>query len=173
LKKDLVIGIGVGIPVIIIMILIGGGGHTSLDFENEKAIIDEPKQVEEREPTEFSQYCEGIELCITGIVTKIVDGHTIHVDGQSVRFALATAPEFRGDESRNFINTICPVGTEVLIDEEYSHIVDTNFNIIGVVYCNGMNLNQELLDSGLGNLEERFCNTSKFAIESWALKHGC
>ena len=173
MKKDLVIGIGVGIPVIIIMILIGGGGHTSLDFENEQAIIEEPKQVEETEPTEFSKYCEGFELCITGFVTKIVDGHTIHVDGQSVRFALVTAPKSIGEESRNFIQTICPVGTEVLIDEESRRIVDVNFNIIGVVYCNGMNLSQELLDSGLGNFEKRFCNSSKFAGDSWALKYGC
>jgi len=173
LKKDLVIGIGVGIPVIIIMILIGGGGHTSLDFENEKAIIEEPKQIEETESTISLQDCPINGQCITGTVTKIVAGHTINVDEQSVRFALVTAPEFRGEESRNFIQTICPVGTEVLVNKEYSHVKDVNFNIIGVVYCNGMNLNQELLDSGLGNLEKRFCNTSKFAIESWALKHGC
>ncbi len=173
MKKDLVIGIGVGIPVIIIMILIGGGGHTSLNFENEKAIIEEPKQIEETESTISLQDCPINGQCITGTVTKIVAGHTIHVDGQSVRFALATAPKSIGEESRNFIHTICPVGTEVLIDEEYSHIEDINFNIIGVVYCNGMNLNQELLDSGLGNFETRFCNSSKFAGDSWALKYGC
>jgi len=37
-KKDLIIGVGVGIPVVIIMILIGGGGHTSLDFEDNTVV---------------------------------------------------------------------------------------------------------------------------------------
>jgi hypothetical protein len=37
-----------------------------------------------------------------------------------------------------------------------------------VIYCNGVNLNSELLDAGLGFLEERFCDSSEFAKESWA-----
>ena len=77
MKKDLVIGIGVGVPVIIIMILIGGVGHTSLDLERaiEEIITEEPTQ-------SSSQNCSGHAGCIEGLVTKMVDGDTIHVDGQ-------------------------------------------------------------------------------------------
>ncbi|MCH9041533.1 MAG: thermonuclease family protein [Nitrosopumilus sp.] len=176
MKKDLVIGIGVGVPVVIIMILIGGGGHTSLDFEREieKVIIGEPKQTE---PTQsLSQDCSGTARCVTGTVTKIVDGDTIHVDGESVRFALASAPElsgYGGVESRNFIQTICPIGSDVIVDEDDGQTGESFGRMIGVIYCNGMNLNAELLDADLGYLENRFCDSSEFASDPWAQKHGC
>ena len=176
MKKDLVIGIGVGVPVVIIMILIGGGGHTSLDLEREieKIIIKEPKQTE---PTQsLSDDCSGTARCITGTVTKIVDGDTIHVDGESVRFALASAPElsgYGGVESRNFIQTICPIGSDVIVDEDDSQTGESFGRMIGVIYCNGINLNAELLDADLGYLENRFCDSSEFASDPWAQKHGC
>jgi len=169
LKKDLVIGIGVGVPVIIIMIIIGGGGHTSLDFENEETIIEEPTQ-------SLSDDCSGTARCITGTVTKIVDGDTIHVDGESVRFALASAPElsgYGGVESRDFIQTICPVGSDVIVDEDDGQTGESYGRMIGVIYCNGMNLNQELLDADLGYLADQFCDSSEFASDPWAQKHGC
>jgi len=169
LKKDLVIGIGVGIPVIIIMIVIGGGGHTSLDFED-KTII------EETEPTIPSEDCSGTARCITGTVTKIVDGDTIHVNDQSIRFALASAPElsgYGGVDSRNFIQTICPVGSDVIVDEDDGYPEESYGRVIGVIYCNGMNINAELLDADLGYLADQFCDSSEFASESWAQKHGC
>jgi len=232
MKKDLVIGIGVGVPVIIIMIVIGGGGHTSLDFEDKT--IDEPTinsfeeciaagnpameshprqcrtedgqhfveileqivcpqgfepvdgkcpdrpvvepKAEETEPTQLSQDCSGNARCITGIVTKIIDGDTIHVNDQSIRFALASAPElsgYGGVDSRDFIQTICPVGSSVLVDEDDNYPEGSYDRIVGVIYCNGMNLNQELLDADLGYLADRFCDSSEFAAESWAVKHGC
>jgi len=173
MKKDLVIGIGVGVPVIIIMIVIGGGGHTSLDFEDKT--IDEPI-AEETEPTQLSQDCSGNARCITGIVTKIIDGDTIHVNDQSIRFALVSAPElsgYGGEDSRNFIQTICPVGSSVLVDEDDGYPEESSDRIVGVIYCNGMNLNQELLDADMGYLADRFCDSSEFAAESWAVKHGC
>ncbi len=179
MKKDLVIGIGVGIPVIIIMILIGGGGHSPLDFEREmeKIIIEEPKQVEQTKLTQSSsQDCSGNARCVTGTVTKIVDGDTIHVDGESVRFALASAPElsgYGGVESRNFIQTICPVGSDVTVDEDDGQTGESYGRMIGIIYCNDMNLNEELLDANLGYLENRFCDSSEFANDSWAQKHGC
>jgi len=174
MKKDLIIGIGVGIPVVIIMILIGGGGHTSLDFED-KTIIDEPI-TEETEPTQLSQDCSGTARCITGTVTEIRDGNTIYVNDQSIRFALASAPElsgYGGVDSRDFIQTICPVGSSVIVDEDDGYPEESYDRIIGVIYCNGMNLNQELLDADLGYLAYRFCDSSEFAAESWAVKHGC
>ena len=179
MKKDIIIGAGVGIPVVIIMIVIGGGGHTSLDFED-NTVIEEPKQiepkVEQTEPIQLSHDCSGTARCITGTVTKIIDGDTIHVDSQSIRFALASAPElsgYGGVDSRNFIQTICPVGSTVLVDEDDSQTEGSYDRIIGVVFCNGVNLNAELLDANLGYLADQFCDSSEFAEESWAQKHGC
>ena len=123
-----------------------------------------------------SEECSGTARCITGKVTKIVDGDTIHVDGVSVRFALSSAPElkgFGGVDSRDFIDTICPVGSDVIVDEDDSQTEGSYGRIIGVIYCNGLNLNSELLDADLGYLENQFCDSSEFAGESWAIKHGC
>jgi micrococcal nuclease len=128
------------------------------------------------ESQESSQDCSGTARCITGFVTKIVDGDTIHVDGVSVRFALSSAPELKGyggTESRDFIDTVCPVGSDVLVDEDDSQTEGSFGRIIGVVYCNGVNLNSELLDAGLGYLADQFCDSSEFAEDSWAIKHGC
>ena len=36
-----------------------------------------------------------------------------------------------------------------------------------------MNLNQELLDANLGYMPDRFCDSSEFRNEDWAIKHGC
>jgi len=124
-----------------------------------------------------AQECSGTARCITGTVTKIIDGDTIKVDGQTIRFALASAPELgsygSGVEATEFIQRICPVGTEVLVDEDDSQTGGSYGRIIGVIYCNGMNLNSELLDADLGNIEFRSCDISEFGNTDWAIKHGC
>ena len=58
------------------------------------------------------ELCSGFARCITGKVTQVIDGDTIKIDGQSVRFAMASAPELNepgGIESREFIEEICSV----------------------------------------------------------------
>jgi len=131
----------------------------------------------QEEPTNISsQECSGTARCITGTVTKVIDGDTIKVDGQSIRFALASAPElneFQGPEARNFIDEICPVGSTATVDEDDAQTEGSYGRIVGVIYCNGMNLNEELVDSGLGYLTTGFCDRSEFSTQSWALKHGC
>ena len=120
--------------------------------------------------------CSGTARCITGTVTQVIDGDTIKVDGQSIRFALASAPElneFNGPESRNFIEEICPVGSTAIVDEDDGQTQGSYGRIIGVIYCNGVNLNEALVDSGLGYLTSGFCDSSEFASDSWAQKHGC
>jgi len=123
-----------------------------------------------------SQDCLGSAQCITGTVSEIIEGDTIIVDEQSIRFALASAPSIKyygGTESRDFIETICPVGSAVLVDEDDGKILDNYGQMIGLVYCNGIILNSELLDANLGHLELRFCDSSEFGDSDWAKKHGC
>ena len=126
--------------------------------------------------TSSSPDCSGNAKCFTGKVTRIIDGDTIKVDGQSIRFSLSSAPElneFEGQEARNFIEEICPVGSTALVDEDDGQTEGSYGRIIGVIYCNGMNLNEELLDIGLGYLSSGFCNKSEFSSNEWAQKHGC
>ena len=120
--------------------------------------------------------CSGDAGCITGIVTKIIDGDTIKVHGKSVRFALASTPElneFGGIESKEFIESVCPVGSTALVDEDDKQTKGSYGRIIGVVYCNGLNLNGELLESGFGYISSNFCSKSEFAKENWAQRNGC
>jgi len=191
MKKGAMIGIGAGI--IVIAVIIAGNNMTQnqttesigVDTAVEKA-DDSPEMtanssqlLQETESDTFqhpSEDCSGTAGCFRGTVTKIIDGDTIHVDDQSVRFALASAPNlegYGGVDSRDFIQTICPVGSEVLVDEDDGHILDDHARMVGMVTCNDMILNEELLDASLGNFESRFCSSSEFASESWAIKHGC
>jgi len=127
-------------------------------------------------PSERSLDCSGNARCITGTVTSVIDGDTIKVDGQSIRFALASAPEmneFGGDIARDFIQELCPVGSTVTVDEDDGQTEGSYGRIIGVIYCNGVNLNEELVDSGLGYLTSGFCDRSEFEGMDWAKKHGC
>ena len=120
--------------------------------------------------------CLGDAQCYVGTVTKIIDGDTIKVDGQSVRFALSSASEMRefgGIDSRNFIETICPVGSLAIVDEDDGQILGSYGRLVGKVTCNNVNLNAELLDAGIGYMESRFCDSSEFSVEPWAIKHGC
>lgn len=170
MKKDLVIGLGVGIPVVLLMVAIGGGGHISVDFE-------EPKTTTGQiivKPTDDD--CSGNARCFYGKVTRIIDGDTIKVDSQSIRLALSSAPELdelNGAEAREFIREICPVGSSALVDEDDLQTEGSYGRILAVIHCNGVNLNAELLDSGLGYLSSGFCDTSEFAASDWAAKHGC
>jgi len=191
MKKGPMIGIGAGI--IVIAVIIAGNNMTQnettesieVDMEVEKVtgspeIAANSSQLFQDTESETSHHssedCSGTAGCFRGTVTKIIDGDTIHVDDQSVRFALASAPNlegYGGVDSRNFIQTICPVGSEVLVDEDDGHVLDDHARLVGMIACNDMILNEELLDASLGHLELRFCSSSEFANESWAIKHGC
>ena len=122
------------------------------------------------------EFCSGFARCITGKVTSVIDGDTIKIDGQSIRFAMASSPELNepgGIESRNFIETICSVGSIATVDEDDGQIQGSYGRILGVVYCNGFNLNADLLDVGHGYLISDFCGDSEFADDYWAQRHGC
>ncbi|QMU55142.1 MAG: thermonuclease family protein [Nitrosopumilus sp.] len=190
MKKGMMIGIG------IIIVIIAGYGITQnqdtesisddssveIAAENLQTSDASSKHTQSMMSNTFDtsknqlQDCSGSAKCVTGTVTKIIDGDTIHVNEQSVRFALTSAPNlegYGGADSRDFIQTVCPVGSEVLIDEDDGHVLDDHARIVGMITCNGVILNQELLDANLGHLEIRFCPSSEFANETWAIKHGC
>jgi len=137
----------------------------------------EPPLYDDRPPaSDYSESCYGTASCFTGTVTEVIDGDTIKVDGQTIRFALASAPElneFNGPEARDFIENLCPVGSTVLVDEDDGRTEGSFGRILGVIHCNGVNLDEELLDAGLGDIFLEHCSTSEFANDYWAVKHGC
>ena len=120
--------------------------------------------------------CLGTAQCFEGEVNKIIDGNSILVGDQSVRFSLSSAPQlkgFGGVDARDFLETLCPVGSTVTVDEDDGQIIGVYGRLVGLVYCGDTILNQEVLDANIAYLETRFCDSSEFANTTWAIKHGC
>jgi micrococcal nuclease len=134
--------------------------------------------VKEVEPvkTESNIICSGKADCIRGKVTKINDGDTIKVNGISIRFALTSTPELGksgGIEARDYIEKICPVGSEAVADEDDGQTGGSYGRTIAKIYCNGIILNESILEAKLGTISTNFCAVSEFGSESWAQKFGC
>ena len=145
-------------------------------IENGAIIVETENKVPQTEEQTLDFDCLGNARCFTGKVTSVIDGDTIKIDGKSIRFAMASAPELDepgGNEARIFIEAICSVGSIAGVDEDDLQTQGSYGRILGVVYCNGNNLNADLLDSGHGYLISEFCGESEFANEYWAQNHGC
>ena len=120
--------------------------------------------------------CKGQAGCFSGQVTRVIDGDTIVVNDVHVRFALAAAPELSengGIEAKNFIESLCPVGSNALVDEDDGQTGGSYGRTIAEIYCNNQLVNSALLEKGLGTIDTRFCGVSEFADENWAKKYGC
>jgi len=120
-----------------------------------------------------SQGCSGKARCFTGKVTKIVAGDTIHVAGQSIRLAIVSSPELNkpsGLGAQHFVQQICPVGSNVFVDEDDGQTQGSFGGIVALVYCNGVNLNKAVIEDGFGEISIDSCHKSEFALNSWS---GC
>jgi len=117
--------------------------------------------------------CKGDARCFEGIVTEVIDGDTLEIDSIRIRFALVDTPEYNQagySEAKDFISSMCPVGSAVIVDEDDNQAEGSGGRIVAAVYCNGKNLNEELVVRHLGIIDERFCGVSEFASEQWT---GC
>ncbi len=115
--------------------------------------------------------CLGTARCFEGIVTHVIDGDTIKVDGQSIRFALTSSPEMNqegGKETKEFIEKLCPVGSHAYVDEDDKQTQGSYGRVIGVIVCNNVNLNSALIGFEYGTISKSFCSTSEFSSEFWA-----
>jgi len=144
--------------------------------ENKIIILENNSIQKTAGPGKTLEKCEGNARCFSGKITQVIDGDTIRVNDYPIRFSLASAPELgelRGMDARNFIEDLCPIGSEVMVDEDDGQTEGSYGRIVAVVYCNRMNLNSELLDANLGSLSMEFCQVSEFSETPWAQKHGC
>ncbi len=115
--------------------------------------------------------CSGTARCLQGTITDIVDGDTVKVNNQSIRFALSSAPELNeegGIEAKEFIEKLCPLGSTAIVDEDDFQTDGSYGRIVGVVTCNQINLNSALVNSEYGEISKSFCSTSEFSNSSWA-----
>ena len=148
-------------------------GQIGFSKESKSNVID--SQVFRDNSTKTDQ-CKGSAKCISGLVTRIIDGDTIVVDDKSIRFSLVNTPEW-GDKdyfhAGAYIETVCPIGSKVVVDEDDGQTQGSFGRIIGKIYCNRIILNEEILESGYAVILTKFCSVSEFANEPWAKKFGC
>ena len=111
-------------------------------------------------------------------VTEIYNGDTVRVDHVLFRLALVSSPELdeeRGQEAKSFLEQICPLDSDALVDQDDLRPLEGlsgSGRILGVVYCNGLNLNEELVEFDFEYFEGMYCHTSEFADDPWA-REGC
>jgi len=115
--------------------------------------------------------------CITDKVKRIIDGDTIELKNYLIiRLSLADAYEINksgGPEATAFTTKLCPVGSYITVDQDDKQPFDIYKRILGKVYCGDKVLNSELLDSDHAKILTKYCKTSEFAKEDWAIKYGC
>jgi|Deesub1362B_J571_1020462.scaffolds.fasta_scaffold00525_2 micrococcal nuclease len=103
-----------------------------------------------------------------GTVTRIIDGDTIEVDGIRVRLVGIDTPE-RGEpgfkEATEFTASLCSVGSTAGLDIDDLEPKDKYGRTLAVVYCNGVNVNAELLRQGYA--EVLYIPPSEFDPYSW------
>ena len=124
-----------------------------------------------------AQYkCQGTALCISGKVTKIVDGDTIYLKDYKIRLSLTNTPE-KGEigfkEATSFTKKLCPLGSTITVDQDDKQKKDAYGRVLGKVFCSGKVLNSELLYNGHANILKQYCSKSEFSGEAWAQKYGC
>jgi micrococcal nuclease len=117
--------------------------------------------------------CRGTAACFTDTVTHIVDGDTLDVGGIRIRLTLVNSPEVGQPgyaAAKQFTNQTCPVGTQALVDEDDGQTGGSYGRMVALVFCQGTNLNAELLRTGNAVLVPNFCAVSEFARDAWT---GC
>jgi hypothetical protein len=71
------------------------------------------------------------------------------------------------DTAKNFVEKLClEKSGEVNIDDGQRQ--GSFGREIGVVYCDGVNLNSELMSKGYALISTEFCDVSEFSVEPWA-----
>jgi micrococcal nuclease len=132
-----------------------------------------PKSNSESDLTLPSEtFSEGIE--ISGPVTDIVDGDTLDINDIRIRLALVNTPEV-GEAgfvpAKEFVEGLC-LDKNGQVDIDDGQRQGSFGREIGVVYCDGINLNSELMKKGYALISAEFCEVSEFSAEPWA-KSSC
>ena len=143
--------------------------NTSINVDKD----DNEKQNEEEEkngPT-LPKPTLSDEIERVGKVNYVVDGDTLDINDIRIRLSLINTPE-RGQEgyieAKDFVKDLClNKKGEVDIDDGQRR-GDRYGREIGVVYCNGINLNNALMENNLAVIYSEYCDLSEFSYEEWA-----
>ena len=112
------------------------------------------------------------EIELVGIVTKVVDGDTLDINGTRIRLALVDTPE-RGqpgyDSAKHFVELMCLGKRGELDVDNGQRRGDRYGREIGVVYCDGINVNDKLMSNKLARILVEFCDITEFSNENWTI----
>jgi micrococcal nuclease len=114
-----------------------------------------------------------------GTVTRVIDGDTLDlttIEGETItiRLALIDAPETEEigfDRAKNFMTELC-LNKNADIDPDNNQGL-TYGRTVAVVYCEGTNVNDAILENGFADIYQDFCDVSEFAYADWAQEYGC
>jgi len=122
----------------------------------------------------YSNREEQDDIELEGIVNYVVDGDTLDINDIRIRLALVDTPERGQDgykEAREFVKNLClNKKGEVDIDDGQRR-GDRYGREIGVVYCDGINVNKALVENNLTKIYTEYCHISEFSKEEWAIKN--
>ena len=109
---------------------------------------------------------------LVGIVTKVVDGDTLDINGIRIRLALVDTPEINQpgyDRAKQFVESLC-LGKKGELDvDSGQRRGDRHGREVGVVYCDGINMNDKLMSNNLARILVQFCDITEFANENWTV----
>ncbi|HJR85478.1 MAG TPA: thermonuclease family protein [Nitrososphaeraceae archaeon] len=109
---------------------------------------------------------------LVGIVTKVVDGDTLDINGIRIRLALVDTPEINQpgyNQAKEFVESLC-LGKKGELDvDSGQRRGDRHGREIGVVYCDGVNMNEKLMSNKLAKILVEFCDITEFSTENWTV----
>ena len=120
--------------------------------------------------------CSGEASCLKGKITSIIDGNTIEIENTSIVLSLIDISELDVSDELDaieFIESTCPIGSDVLVDEDDGQIDKSYGVIVGKVFCQGILLNEKILEKDPHQLNSIQCFSSEFGEDGWAKKYGC
>lgn len=107
---------------------------------------------------------------LQGIVTKVIDGDTLDINGTRIRLALIDTPERNQmgyDKAKNFVESLC-LGKKGELDVDSGQRRGDRYGReIGVVYCDGINTNAKIMANKMAKILTEFCDISEFSRENW------
>jgi hypothetical protein len=115
---------------------------------------------------------QSSDIELVGIVTKVVDGDTLDINGIRIRLALVDTPEINQpgyDRAREFVESLC-LGKKGELDvDSGQRRGDRHGREVGVVYCDGINMNDKLMSNNLARILVQFCDITEFANQNWTI----
>ena len=137
--------------------------HLDDAIYSEKFVIPASMDVNENQSSDIE---------LVGIVTKVVDGDTLDIDGIRIRLALVDTPEINQpgyDRAKQFVESLC-LGKKGELDvDSGQRRGDRHGREVGVVYCDGINMNDKLMSNNLARILVQFCDITEFANENWTV----